>query len=66
MSRLSIIEDILTELKFLWIKNSELRLGQLLFNTLSSRPISLFYFDDEALLNLLKDLNKPSGDSTNQ
>lgn len=53
------IDKVLSSLKDVWMKNSELRLCQLLYNILyeeTQRSISkdIFYIEDETVLEILK------------
>lgn len=50
------IPKILNEIKNIWEKHPDLRLGQLIIN--SSRKAFLFYLEDDDLLKNLKELEK--------
>lgn len=58
------IEQITAELKALWLKNSELRLGQLLENNVFTKgergdktSVAMFYQEDNVTLQLLQESN---------
>ena len=50
------IDTVLSEIKSIWEKNPDLRLGQLISNVI--RDPALYYIEDEDLVKVLKELYK--------
>jgi uncharacterized protein YihD (DUF1040 family) len=59
------IDDVLAEIKKIWSKNPDLRLGQLFCNVYRGRLQGILYYDedDEILFNLKRYYNKSGKDS---
>ena len=52
------INNILSDLKIIWLKQKNLRLGQLINNLGDTEDIDVYYMEDMYLINSLRDLYK--------